>query len=272
MGRKKYLYDFLNDLKEQTILPTAVIIVEQNPDADSISELDYLENEVWPFEIKHRFIHQTGACNARNIALDLVTSEYVFFADDDIRLEDKTLLKRTFDLFDLVDTNIVNLACLQVNEIDPVKNIRQWAAFGSASSMVASHSIKDIRFNMALEHGYGEDVDFGMQLRNRGEDVIYAPELKLLHLKAPMGGFRTDFKTTTKTTENQLSPKPSPTIMLFRILHTTKKQLAGYKTTLGLKFYKVQSVKNPISYIKHFRKRWKLSEAAAYNLLKTKNQ
>jgi GT2 family glycosyltransferase len=30
-----------------------------------------------------------------------------------------------------------------------------------------------------------EDNDFGMQLRNQGVDVLYLPEPKILHLKAP---------------------------------------------------------------------------------------
>lgn len=270
MGRKKYLHDFLKDLKEQSALPSKVIIVEQNPDLKSSSELDYLKDEEWPFDVKHIFIHQTGACNARNIALDLVTSEYIFFADDDIRLEDKELLERTFKTFVQLDTNAINLACLQANEIDTVNNIKQWAAFGSASSMVSSSCVKNLRFNMALEHGYGEDVDFGMQLRNIGKDIIYAPDLKLLHLKAPIGGFRSDINSVNET-KNQLLPKPSPTIMLFRMLHTTKAQLAGYKTTLAIKYYKAQNVKNPITYIKQFKKRWRISEALAKDLIKQNN-
>jgi GT2 family glycosyltransferase len=36
------------------------------------------------------------------------------------------------------------------------------------------------------------DNDFGMQLRNQGHDVLYLPEPQILHLKAPMGGFRTE--------------------------------------------------------------------------------
>ena len=69
IGRKKYLYDVLCDLRTQTKIPNRIIIVEQNPLENSQSELDYLKNEIWPFEIIHHFIHQTGACNARNIAL-----------------------------------------------------------------------------------------------------------------------------------------------------------------------------------------------------------
>jgi GT2 family glycosyltransferase len=36
----------------------------------------------------------------------------------------------------------------------------------------------------------GEDTDFGLQLRNCGANIIYFPEIQILHLKAPIGGFR----------------------------------------------------------------------------------
>ena len=87
IGRKKYLYDVLIDLSNQTILPKQVIIVEQNDAINSETELDFIENKPWPFIVNHKFIHQKGACNARNLALKEVTSNYVFFADDDIRFK-----------------------------------------------------------------------------------------------------------------------------------------------------------------------------------------
>ena len=55
IGRKNYLHNVLLDLSKQTILPASVIIVEQNPISKSISELDYLDNQQWPFKIKHIF-------------------------------------------------------------------------------------------------------------------------------------------------------------------------------------------------------------------------
>ena len=87
IGRKKYLYDVLLNLSKQTHLPINVIIVEQNSEEGSVSELDYLHAEKWPFIIKHSFIHQAGACNARNLALSQVESEWVFMADDDNRFD-----------------------------------------------------------------------------------------------------------------------------------------------------------------------------------------
>ena len=76
----------LKDLSVQTHSPKRVIIIEQNPDLNSKSELDYLFNESWPFQIIHEFIHQTGACNARNLALSKVKSKFVFSCDDDNRI------------------------------------------------------------------------------------------------------------------------------------------------------------------------------------------
>jgi hypothetical protein len=49
IGRKKFLYDVLKDLSVQTHLPKNAIIVEQNPTQGSQSELDFINNETWPF-------------------------------------------------------------------------------------------------------------------------------------------------------------------------------------------------------------------------------
>jgi GT2 family glycosyltransferase len=108
-----------------------------------------------------------------------------------------------------------------------------------------------------LEFGYGEDVDFGMQLRNLGVDVVYMPDLKILHLKAPVGGFRSTFKLAWLNDEIQ--PKPSPTIMLNKTNNSTHHQLMGYKTLLLINYYFSQKIKNPIPYYKLFKKQWQQS-------------
>lgn len=61
IGRPSYLYDVLKDLSAQTLLPKQVIIVEQNPHKGSVSELDFIKEETWPFKIKHIFTHRAGA-------------------------------------------------------------------------------------------------------------------------------------------------------------------------------------------------------------------
>ena len=265
IGRKEYLYDVLCDLRNQAHLPVNVIIVEQNPFMDSVSELDYLSNESWPFVIKHTFTHQAGACNARNVALSQVESEWVFLNDDDNRFE-SNLLESVLKKIEQFGNQIVTTAYPQKNEKKTNKIIIQWATFGSGNSFVKSELLKKVKFNMALEFGYGEDGDFGKQLRNQGVDVLYLPEPQILHLKAPIGGFRT--KPILAWHSDPIQPKPSPTVMLYQILHQTKEQILGYKTILFFKYYKLQKIKNPIKYYRNFQKQWKSSVFWANELIK----
>ncbi|GAA4815420.1 glycosyltransferase family A protein [Litoribaculum gwangyangense] len=257
LGRKAFLHDVLLDLEKQTFLPKQVIIVEQNEDKNSKSDLDFIANNVWPFKIIHKFIHQTGACNARNMALKEVTSDYVYLADDDNKF-DSNLLEKVIHKVQYFNFSAITMSYLQKNEVEKYNKPIQWNAFGGGCSVICSKFLNKISFHMAYEFGYGEDTDFGMQLRNLGADIIYMPDIKILHLKAPIGGFRTKFKHPWEL-EKGLQPKPSPTVMLSRMSNTTKHQLLSYKTNLFIKFYKSQKIKNPFKYYSTFKKQWQVS-------------
>lgn len=268
IGRKTYLYDVLKDFSKQTLLPNKIIVVEQNPEAGSTSELDYLQNEKWPFEIQHIFTHQAGACNARNLALNETQSEWVFLADDDNRFE-ATLLSDIFSKIEQFGNEVVTASYPQKKEIKKYTKVVQWPTFGAGNSFVRRDVLTHVQFNKAFEFGYGEDGDFGMQLRNQGYDVLYLPEPEILHLKAPVGGFRT--KPVLRWQNDSIQPKPSPTILLYQILHNTKAQTNSYKTILFFKYYKHQKIKNPVRYYIHFQKQWERSVFWA-NELKQQNE
>ena len=268
IGRKNYLYDVLKDFSKQTHLPKKIIIVEQNPIAESTSQLDYLTLEKWPFEIQHLFTHQAGACNARNIALGQIDSEWVFFADDDIRFNE-TFIQKTFEKINYFGVKAVTIKCLQKGQNQSFSEVFQWVTFGSGCSFVLADCIKDCQFTMGYEFGYGEDGDFGMQLRNQGYDVLYLPEPEILHLKAPVGGFRT--KPVLRWHNDSIQPKPSPTIMLYQLLHHTNAQTNSYKTILFFKYYTHQQIKNPIRYYHYFQRQWERSVFWA-NKLKRQNE
>lgn len=256
IGRKKFLYAVLQDLAKQTHLPINVIIVEQNPLPNSGSELDYLTTEKWPFVIKHTFTHQAGACNARNLALSQVESEWVFLADDDIRI-DYDFLKETLCKADKYGLYAITTSCLQKNEIQRYKIMHQSGIFGSGNSFVKKTAIAGVSFDKALEFGYGEDTDFGMQLRNKGFDVIYFPELNILHLKAPVGGFRIKVKHLWDS--EIIQPKPSPTILYALLKNYSNEQLLSYKLVLFLKLLKKESFLGCLEFLKSFQKKWKVS-------------
>ncbi len=266
LGRKAFLHDVLIDLSNQTLLPEYVIIVEQSEEKET--ELDFIKNKEWPFKIIHEFINQTGACNARNLALQKVSSKYVYLADDDNKFGN-TLLQEIVTKMEFYKFNAISMSYLKANEVEKNKNALQYSTFGGGNSVILSKFLEFVAFDMALEFGYGEDADFGMQLRGLGVDVIYVPDIKILHLSAPTGGFRTKFEHPWKS--EALQPKPSPTVFFNRKKNTTERQLLGYKTTLFLKFYKDQEIKNPLKYLKTFKKQWNLSVSWA-NQLKSKSK
>ena len=249
-------------------MPKNVIIVEQNPIEGSVSELDYLIKENWPFNIKHKFINKTGVCNARNIAMSLVESEWTLLGDDDNRF-DIGLIESFFTEAKKTGIKVGTTVYLQPNEKQTYFKTTQTPIFAGGNSFIKSNLLKKVKFNLNFEHNYGEDHEFGMQLRNIGEDVIFYPNIKITHLKAPFGGFRIKFPHPWA---NEIySPKPSPTLMLLYLKNFTKQQLQCYKLLLFVRFYKNQSIKNPLRYIKNMQKRWSVSLNWALKLENTSN-
>lgn len=267
IGRKDGLYNVLKDLSKQTYLPKHVIIVEQNPLQNSKTELDYLTNESWPFKITHKFIHKTGACNARNLAFNFVMSEWVLLGDDDIRF-DADLLERFFKSIESLGVKVAACMCIQPLETSSYLKTNQTDIFGSGNSIIKSNLLSKVTFDKAFEFGYGEDSDFGMQLRALGNDVLYLPEVKMTHLKLPFGGFRT--KRSFSWEKDHIQPKPSPTIMIFIKKHYNVFQENGYKYVMFLKFYKEQSIRNPFRYLKQMQLQWRRSELYSEELIKKK--
>lgn len=261
LKRKKHLKNVLLDLNKQTILPKKVIIVEQNPDENSVSELDYINNN-WNFEIDHTFIHKLGACNARNIALSKVTSNFTFFADDDVRFN-TDLLDRILYSLNKFGTDGIVMSSVQKHETLKDKRTQLSSMFGTCSSIVKSSFTNQCSYKKEHEFGYGEDSDYGMQLRNLGAEILYIPKISMLHLKAPIGGFR----FTPNYPWKKDDPKPSPTVMAFYLKHHTKEQLNSYKMLLFLKFFKRQKNKNPFSYFVSMQKRWNISKQWAKKLI-----
>lgn len=262
LGRKQYILQVLEDLKAQTLLPKKVIIVEQDPDSGSQSELPELQTQSWPFEIVHHFTHKTGACQARNLALNEVDAAWVFFNDDDNRIE-KDVLKNALQEINRIGADLLTLKYSQKGEKHIFGKIKQWGTLGAGNSIIAGKFTSKIRFDMAYEYGYAEDKDYGMQLRNAGCDIIYHPNLEILHLKAPRGGFR----KIKATPWGKDKPKPSPTLMVYAKTYYSPQQLKGFKAELFLRYYSKQEVKNPLKYFKMMRQRWCKSEEWAERLM-----
>jgi glycosyltransferase involved in cell wall biosynthesis len=226
IGRAQHVQNVLNDLAQQSLIPQYVTIIEQLTTGKSETELTFLQQTEYPFEIKNTIIHQAGACNARNIALcQLNTSDWVFFADDDIRLEKDTLLNAVTKGNEY-GLGAVTLAVYREHEsIQRTENPIGWNNFASGCSIVRTQYASQIQFDMNLEFGFGEDSDYGVALRKIGCTIGYLALDPILHLKAPMGGFRTPFVHPWKNEH----PKPAPTILYHFLKNQSRYQLNGYQ-------------------------------------------
>lgn len=256
LNRPQYLADFLADLQAQTLVPKEVVIIEQISDQQGESQLIDLVAQAWNFKIKHLIIYQLGVCNARNLGLSQVTGDWVFFADDDIRIA-PTFLAESATKINQNKAQAVSFACVSPTQKSVEKPVIQWNAFGGGSSLVSKSALKECQFSMVFEHGFGEDLDFGMQLRQAGTDILFFSTPAITHLKAPAGGFRLS-KTLAWQTD-PIQPKPAPTVMAYIQKYYTAPQRKTYKLMLLLKYYPKQSLKNPIRYYRQFEQQWKQS-------------
>ena len=233
LGRESYIIDTLMDLNTQTLLPKQVIIVEQIAPGNEDFAYKFLETTNWKFEIVHLVIKELGACNARNLAMQYIKSDWTFLADDDIRLLPETLA----GVISYLNENEIFSASLSSYKkgetIDEMKRPFFWSEFSSGCSLVKSSFLEGLQFRKCFEFGFGEDTDFGFQLRQRGCSVIYYNKFPVYHLKAPIGGFRTKFMRSWS--RDLIKPVPEPTIHLCALMNYNTYQIKGFQLFYTLK-------------------------------------
>ena len=228
LGRPGPLRDLLEDLATQSVPPKRVIVVEQRPTGTEPAVLD----GDWPFELVLRTVEWTGACRARNLALQEVRSPWVLLLDDDVRLKPNALalLLSTAQAYRVgAVTAAVHLAHQEPEAGLP----RVWSTFGAGATLVDSAALREAGpFDERLEGGYGEDAEIGIRLRQAGCNVVHAPAVQVLHLKAPSGGFRHSVRFPWH--DDPVQPRPSPIFLFSRNRHATPAMQQGYRLFYAL--------------------------------------
>jgi len=254
LGRATYLKGVMDDFSVQTFLPKRIIIIEQLMEGELDSNLSFLSSTKWPFEIRHIITRQLGACHARNLGLKEVKSRWLFLADDDIRLNPNTIASALDQLYTF-HIEAATIAVYQKGEVCLKRQPIMWDSFGSGCSIVKSSLLEDLTFDLALEFGYGEDKDYGIQIRKKGTAVIYTSDYPIFHLKAPIGGFRQ--KIHKPWAFDKFMPKPSPTVLFYIQKNHSFYQQKGYKCFYLIK--QLSTIKGLISWRKILNS-WNASE------------
>ncbi|MAN60020.1 MAG: family 2 glycosyl transferase [Flavobacteriaceae bacterium] len=255
MLRQEYTLKLLEDLKNQSYLPSQVVVVDATP-PETREESLYREQD-YPFAVQFHWQATKGSCRARNEAIDRCTGDYIVFGDDDIRIppdfiEGHLRLLQTYNAgaCNGLDIRAEN----QQQDLDDLTekledmDAHRWYV-GAATSYSNANSCVKREYVTALvgndinyDGGYGEDSDFGLSLTKLGVHVLHNPFSANLHLKPPAGGYRfwgSQAKLMGKKRKKQpweldhpvryIRPVPSPTIMYQLFKQFSARQRTEYR-------------------------------------------
>jgi len=255
MMRQQWTQRLLDDLRQQTYVPTEVIVVDATPEDQRLDGI--YTNSSYPFTLKVHWQTTQGSCRARNEALSLCSGEYIIFGDDDIRLPSDFVAShiRFLQTYQVAACNGLDIRAdhQEQNLTDlshklEVLGQERWKSgvsymFSNANSCVHRSVIEVLEGNdINYDGGYGEDSDFGFSIFKAGMLVLHNPYAVNLHLKPPIGGYRFWGKEAAKKGKARkkqpweldrpvtgLPPIPSPTIMYFNLKHFPKEQVKEYQ-------------------------------------------
>jgi glycosyltransferase involved in cell wall biosynthesis len=277
MMRQDFTFQLLEDLQNQTYKPTQVVVVDATPE-NLRDEKRYNKNK-YDFELIIKWQTTKGSCRARNEAIDLCTSEYIVFGDDDIRIP-SNYIENHISFLQTYNADACNgldiRADHQKQTLDDLKikldNYGKKRFLCGAAPHInnANNCVKrkyvqlvdgnDINF----DGGYGEDKDFGLSLTKIGVVVLQNPFSTNLHLKPAVGGYRfwgSESKILGKKRKVQpweldtpvkwIRPVPSPTIMYYFYKHFGSELTNEYKHKyFFIQLFKGSFFKKIISFMK----------------------
>jgi len=230
LNRPEHVLNVLKDLSSQTVVPKRVIIIEQDPGTGPAGPLEDMVHRQWTFELQHHFVEWVGICRARNLGFQQSQSDWVLLLDDDVRLTPDFIayLLRVATAYRVeAVTAGIYLSHQNPKEVIDHPFPRLWQTFAGGASLLSRQAVKAAgTFDERMEGGYGEDYEFGIRLRQNGANVLYAPGEPVLHLKAPVGGYRYSFLHPWRN--DKVQPRPSPTVLYSRRKHVTKSMQNGY--------------------------------------------
>ncbi|MEZ4517526.1 MAG: glycosyltransferase family A protein [Chloroflexota bacterium] len=190
LDRYPYLFTVLDQLREQTVPPLEIIVVDQTASSE--------RDRTWPeqfADLPLQIIWQdeAGQCSSRNAGLQAAQGEAVLFLDDDDEIEP-----------DLIERH---LAFLQEYDVDgsvgvaeevgagalpsDFRFIRDSNVFTTNNSLLRREALYESSlFDLAYNRGARADGDLGMRLYLAGKLLVLNPMASVLHMHAPRGGLR----------------------------------------------------------------------------------
>lgn len=190
VDRYPYLRTLLAQLREQTIRPLEIIVIDQTA-ADRREPR--LAGEFPDLPLRMIFLDQAGQCSSRNTGLQMAQGDYILFLDDDDEVKP-----------DLIQLHLATLAHFHADVSSGIadevgagplpadfKLLRASDVFPTNNSLIRREVLRRSGlFDLAYDRGQRADGDLGMRLHLSGARMILNPWISVLHHHAPSGGLR----------------------------------------------------------------------------------
>jgi len=188
--RYPFLRTLLGQLREQTIPPHEIIVVDQTP--ESKRDLD-LAKDFADLPIQWMTLDYAGQCSSRNEGLKQASGDFVLFVDDDDEVSTDLIERHLHNLF-LYKCSVSSGVALEPGQKElpaDFRFLRLSDVFPTNNSMIRRIVLeKSGHFDLAYDHGQRADHDLGVRLYLAGEMMVLDPSICVLHHHAPMGGLR----------------------------------------------------------------------------------
>ena len=190
LDRYPHLFNLLDQLREQTVRPLEIIVVDQTEAAARDSE--------WPArfaDLPLRVIWRdtAGQCSSRNAGLAAARGEAVLFLDDDDEVPPDLIARH----LDFLARFGVDASCGVAEEVGAgalpaeFRLVRDSDVFPTNNALLRTAALADAGlFDLAYERGERADGDLGMRLYLAGRRLALNPAASVVHLHAPRGGLR----------------------------------------------------------------------------------
>jgi glycosyltransferase involved in cell wall biosynthesis len=190
LDRYPYLWQLLDQLRQQTIRPHQIIVIDQTPVEQRQPGWSAQFSDL-PLAVIWR--DQPGQCTARNAGLKTIHSDYILFLDDDDVIPDDLIASHLAFL----GHHSADASCGVAAEVDAdslphaFTYPRASDVFPTNNALLKKAALYDSGlFDLAYERGSRADGDLGMRLYLAGKRLLLNPAAQVIHLHAPQGGLR----------------------------------------------------------------------------------